>query len=399
MIVKIFSDNNLGYVIAKNPNSPPKAVKIRKGAAIGWFDPGKPYKYTIRFVDGQDEVSFPQHRDDNYEYLSPTRYCSAMCALSLLSEFTPKVVDLSKDTYSARIQVTSLHVKSRTRRTLSHYFPSLAFTCLGYEDYHVMTVDQSSVEKALRDVKSALLFIMLDTEYFYADDAFISKYAKIVAETPYFVRYLFKTNLLKSKNAFNQFCPIIADQDHVFVHGGLNDNRLSFVNDHIGKRVVDVGCGEGTYLKRFGKNTESYVAYDIDSEQLETCQKIIDKRELSGCHVVSSLTESWVGDYDGDPFDTVLMIEVIEHMDFDKVQSFLQAYACLFPDATFLVTTPDSRFNEHYPVQSRHDDHMWEKSPEEVEPLLRSVFGTVQYVPIGDSVFGVTPTQGYVCHA
>jgi 2-polyprenyl-3-methyl-5-hydroxy-6-metoxy-1,4-benzoquinol methylase len=390
VIIKILSQNsNLGYVIGKNPNTPPKAVGIRKGAALGWFQ--GPSNYAIRFVDGNDEVSFPQHKDDSYEYLSPTKYCSAMCALSLINEFAAKTYP-EHDTLPVRIQVISLHVKSRTRRTLSHYFPSCLFECIGYEDYHTLTVDASTASEALRITKAILLFVMLDHEYFFADDGFIKKYAKIVAECPYFVRYLFKTNLLKSRNAFDKVRPIITDQDHEFVFGGLNDNRIQFVSNNIGKKVLDVGCGEGTYLKRFAKNADLYVGVDIDIEQVSVCEKIIKKRELNNTFAVPSIQEATVFE----DFDTALCIEVIEHMDWDKVPAFLKRVSAFAPKV--LVTTPDVRFNQYYPVESRHDDHCWEKSPEEVQPLLTSIFKTVEYVPIGDSVCGVTPTQGYICY-
>jgi SAM-dependent methyltransferase len=395
VIIKILSQNaNLGYVIGKNPKSPAKAVSIRKGWALGWFN--GPTNYTMRFIDDNDEVSFPEHQNNTYEYLSPARYSSAMCGLSLLNEFVSKIYG-ENDTAAAKFVIASLHVKKRTHRTLSHYFPSCKFECLGYEDYYTVTIDGASVADCLNMAQNIMLFIALDNEHFYSDDGFITKYAKIVKDSPYFIKYLFKTQLLKSRSLFDKLVPIIQKDNEKFVFGVLNENRLKFVSENIGGgKVLDVGCGEGTYLKRFAKNTDLYVGVDIDPDQIAICEKHIKNRDLKNTYAFGTLDS--IQDWDNFYADTVLIIEVIEHMEWEKVTPFLVAIRNQQPDAKFLITTPDVRFNQYYPVESRHEDHCWEKSPEEIQPLLSSIFKTVEYVPIGDSVCGVTPTQGYICY-
>lgn len=396
MFLKFRSNNpNFSHLIGKNPDSPPKIISLRKGIAVGWYNDG----YCVRFIEGDDEVSFPSRKDESFEYLSPTRYNSAMCVLNLLNEFMKLNSEYDWNVYPPwhSVEIVSLHIKDRTLKTIEHYFP-VEISRLGYQNYVTLRVtDNRTFSDILDLVRSIVLFVFLDNEEIYVEDDFVKKYANCVRKAPFFVRYLFKVNLLRNKKRFEEIGPTITQDNETLVIGSLNENRVLFVKNNLPERakVLDVGCGEFQYGSRFANKCEKYVGVDPDRDQRALAEKKIKNKKLDNAHVFSSLEE--IQDWDSFYADTVLIIEVIEHMEWEKVAPFLISIRNQQPDAKFLITTPDVRFNVHYPVELRHEGHMFEASRNEMENLLTSIFDHVEYVPIGDVVSGISATQGYVC--
>jgi len=90
------------------------------------------------------------------------------------------------------------------------------------------------------------------------------------------------------------------------------DRRLEMVRRHIdleGKRVLDVGCGIGTYIRRFRQYTDDVHGIEVEPERVaEASAELPD--------IVCAVGEALP--YPDDHFDLVFSNEVIEHVQDDR---------------------------------------------------------------------------------
>jgi hypothetical protein len=101
-------------------------------------------------------------------------------------------------------------------------------------------------------------------------------------------------------------------------------------------------------------------------------------------------------------YDAACVVEVVEHMDLDRLPAFERT---LFGEArpgTVVLTTPNAEYNARYGFlhdgNLRHPDHRFEWTRREFEDWARETAGqygyTVAFRPVGDAdeICG-TPTQ------
>lgn len=78
---------------------------------------------------------------------------------------------------------------------------------------------------------------------------------------------------------------------------------------HLGRRVLEVGCGRGTYTRRLARTVDSVVAVDIDQD----CASAAQRATLALANVevrrADVSRESFAAE-----FDTVLLLDVLEHI-------------------------------------------------------------------------------------
>ena len=191
----------------------------------------------------------------------------------------------------------------------------------------------------------------------------------------------------------------------------LNDDRLGAVLAALkssgAKRVLDLGCGEGSLLrdllkeKSFGK----IVGMDVSYRALEIAQKRLRLDRLAPMQrpridlIHGSLTyrdERLAG------FDAAAVVEVIEHLAPARLAAFERVLVEFARPGTVVLTTPDAEYNgkwESLPAgKFRHKDHRFEWSRWEFQAWANAIAErfsyTVRFLPIGpeDSLFGA-PTQ------
>jgi len=103
-------------------------------------------------------------------------------------------------------------------------------------------------------------------------------------------------------------------------------------------RILDVGCGPGTFLGRLGWLFEYGLGVDVAAVQIEYARRthvrpglsfeVADVREIAG----------------REPFDAVVGIEIIEHLRTADTQPFLRILCDLLrPGGTLVLTTPNYR--------------------------------------------------------
>ena len=191
----------------------------------------------------------------------------------------------------------------------------------------------------------------------------------------------------------------------------LNQQRMAMVAEvlkaHSAKRVIDLGCGEGSLLEVLleDKFFERLMGVDVSFRALETAKKRL-KVEQIPVHqreriqlMQGSLTyrdQRLMG------YDAAAVVEVIEHLDLDRLSTFEQVLFESVQPPVVVITTPNAEFNVLFPTLQeghlRHQDHRFEWTRQEFRDWSEQVcqqFGySVEFQGIGfdDPAVG-TPSQ------
>ena len=180
----------------------------------------------------------------------------------------------------------------------------------------------------------------------------------------------------------------------------LHDIRLDRVAEMIAslnpKSLIDLGCGEGRLLSRLLRDTRipKVLGMDVSSRALEHALERLDRlppsrREGRLQLFLGSLIyrDSRLRDH-----DVAALVEVIEHLDPDRLESLEEVvFADAAPRRVF-VTTPNREYNALFegmkPGAFRHSDHRFEWTRAEFREWADRVAAThgyeVSFEPLGE---------------
>jgi 3' terminal RNA ribose 2'-O-methyltransferase Hen1 len=188
----------------------------------------------------------------------------------------------------------------------------------------------------------------------------------------------------------------------------LNQQRMQMVvsvlKQHGAKRVVDLGCGEGKLLKLLlaDLSFQEILGMDVTYRALEIAQrrlKIDRSRSVSSAESPNSRLTLIQGSltYRDDRiagYDAATVIEVIEHMDLNRLGALERVLFEFAKPRLVIVTTPNVEYNANFPGlpagKMRHHDHRFEWTRAEFETWAAGIVDRYQYQvsfqPIGDLV-------------
>ena len=112
------------------------------------------------------------------------------------------------------------------------------------------------------------------------------------------------------------------------------ERRLNLINRYAplaGKRILDVGCGLGMYVRAFHRFSDEVYGVDIDLEKIAEA-----RRELPNVYVASAETLPFPDGF----FDVVLSHEVLEHLGDDR-KGVEEASRVLKPGGRLVVFVPN----------------------------------------------------------
>lgn len=156
---------------------------------------------------------------------------------------------------------------------------------------------------------------------------------------------------------------------------------LEAIKDSGAQKVIDLGCGEGKLLKLLLKEKQFTKITGIDisySTLLKAKERLrmdrMTERQLQRIELFQSALTYRDQRLDG--YDAAAVVEVIEHMDQNRLRSFERSiFACSKP-GTVVVTTPNAEYNQVYEMEEgrmRHSDHRFEWTRNEFETWATTV--------------------------
>jgi SAM-dependent methyltransferase len=112
------------------------------------------------------------------------------------------------------------------------------------------------------------------------------------------------------------------------------ERRLGLIRRYVrleGARILDVGCGVGTYARHFCAYTDQVYGVDLDAEKVEQASKALARVEVAAAEDLP---------FEDGFFDLVLLHEVLEHVE-DDVKSVAEAWRVTRPEGHVVVFVPN----------------------------------------------------------
>jgi|TARA_B110001450_G_C17636136_1_gene487253 3' terminal RNA ribose 2'-O-methyltransferase Hen1 len=181
----------------------------------------------------------------------------------------------------------------------------------------------------------------------------------------------------------------------------LHQQRLSLVLEKLkesgAKRVLDLGCGEGKLIRMLLKEKQfsNISGMDVSYQELTRCKDRLHWDEMAPRQkdrinlFQGALTYK---DKRLEGFDAAAIVEVIEHLDENRLKSFERVVFEFAQPKTIVLTTPNGEYNvlfENMEADTmRHTDHRFEWSRNEFETWANKVAErnnySVHFLPIGE---------------
>ncbi|GAA2061349.1 3' terminal RNA ribose 2'-O-methyltransferase Hen1 [Leifsonia soli] len=185
------------------------------------------------------------------------------------------------------------------------------------------------------------------------------------------------------------------------------DAVLAALQDVGARTVADVGCGPGALLSRLVVDPRftRIVGTDVSPAALETAARRLDLAERSDAQRERIQLHPSSVTYQDDRIaglDAIVLMEVIEHVEPERLDALARSVFGLATPAAVILTTPNAEYNSLYPTlaagEFRHPDHRFEWTRAELAGWAGEVadrYGyRVEFRPVGvpDAVLG-PPTQ------
>jgi 3' terminal RNA ribose 2'-O-methyltransferase Hen1 len=186
----------------------------------------------------------------------------------------------------------------------------------------------------------------------------------------------------------------------------LNEQRLAAVVQVLKEkgvsRVMDLGCGEGKLLKRLAAESQfiEILGMDVTYRSIEAAQnRVIDRLPPHLKQRIQLIQGSLTYRDDRlNGYDAATVIEVIEHMELDRLTAFARVLFSAARPKLVVLTTPNVEYNVNYPGLAngnlRHLDHRFEWTRAEFETWGKSIGESYSYGVEFRSIGDVDKTVG-----
>ncbi len=412
-------------LLFKNPNTDfgLYAKALKNGVCIG--NVVDAHNYEITFQD--KKYSYLPEESNQLDFQS---YCSPLAVMDICSDFFNHLLKSKEefeakeitwlnttqgaiDTQACTIEIPTFFVKSGWMRDgvflLEKYLPQIKLKHSVGNNYH-LRIESTSVFEGINLLCVVSVFTHLTNDYgvfIYVAEDFAQKYARIMTNikgVPYFVFYLFIKRGIKNLKMFEVVKPIF---EEYLAKNGM-ETELTFLSTHVARieyitermskqlPILDVGCGEFLYYKKFMHKGffQPYFAIDKEERFKELGETIASRYNENNLQFFTSLDKF---SYEGKV--NIVLTEVIEHNTIEDAKALL-AHLLTYNFDELIVTTPNVDFNKYYSedLESRHDDHHFELTAEEFKSMMNAAivnnnFISVSFDYIGDKINGTQPTQ------
>ena len=172
----------------------------------------------------------------------------------------------------------------------------------------------------------------------------------------------------------------------------LHDQRLNLVLEELkatgAQHILDLGCGEGKLVRLLLKEKQftKILGMDVSFRTLERAVERLHYNEMSPkqkerlAFIQGALTYR---DKRLNGFDAAAIVEVIEHLDLDRLEAFERVVFEFAKPTHIVLTTPNKEYNQLFermkPNQLRHTDHRFEWTREEFDVWVKKVCTRYDY--------------------
>lgn len=437
-IILTSENKDFSYVIRKNPATSPHIRKVRKGFCLGKFHEKS---YVMRFIDEIDEISFPKHKSDTHDYLPYMQYCAPIlmtcCCKEMLGTAMNQNNEMDIATYNKIEQgIIKLSPKAvNLIKKINTFITNYKIDVTDIDSVKgLYAISISSIDTQINELLQFCYFVGYTLHcmtFGYGekpDKHGLDKIIKIMnnVKVPYYIRYLYKIYMIAKEDFIRVKKELEGSDDVVMLFGNTQTQRYDCIAQHVtdfcdqckinGKNIhiVDIGCGEGYYvkslLKLMKKNNYQvqYHAHDIDPDEMQKIKTLKNNDEIYAllqCYdtldqLVQKIKQNTVDDH-----VMIIFTEVVEHIPVDEVENFMINLIKLIDFKKMLITTPDYTFNQHYskePGELRDLDHKQEFTRKRFcdfmdQVLVKTGLGEnlrTTYLMIGDCVQGISMSQG-----
>jgi 3' terminal RNA ribose 2'-O-methyltransferase Hen1 len=191
----------------------------------------------------------------------------------------------------------------------------------------------------------------------------------------------------------------------------LQDRRLAAVVSALhqlaAKSIVDVGCGEGDLVAALARDAQfdRIIGTDVSVRELERAKARLEHLPMATSRrerIALFQSSALYFDQRLNGADAVTLLEVIEHVEPERLVALERIVFGTNKPRSVVVTTPNREYNHLFPALShgsmRHPDHRFEWSRSEFAAWADAVAArhgyTVAFEPIGDvDEISGAPTQ------
>jgi 3' terminal RNA ribose 2'-O-methyltransferase Hen1 len=160
------------------------------------------------------------------------------------------------------------------------------------------------------------------------------------------------------------------------------------------KRIVDLGCGEGKLLKLLvaDQSFQEILGMDVTYRALEIAQRRLKTDRSPNARLTLIQGSLTYRDDRIAGYDAATVIEVIEHMDLNRLGALERVLFEFAKPRLVIITTPNVEYNANFPAlppgKLRHRDHRFEWTRAEFETWAAGIVDRynyrVSFQPIGD---------------
>ncbi len=177
---------------------------------------------------------------------------------------------------------------------------------------------------------------------------------------------------------------------------------MGIVHEVGARRLVDLGCGEGYYLRAMlaDPTIAEVVGVDVSPRVLGNAERRLNLDRLSDHQRAKITLRQSSVTYRDDQlagFDVILLVEVIEHLEPDRIWSLEAGVFGAARPSHVIVTTPNREYNPRYGLADgsvRHSDHRFEWTRAEFAAWAEGVAARQGYRVEFRGVGAVDPDAG-----
>jgi len=426
---------DLGYLLHKHPDKL-QTIKLSVGNAHIYYPESSDEKTTLALLLDVDPIDLVKNVKNTSlkefslgQYVNDRPYVSSsFISVALAKVFStalngncsgkPELVD-TKMPYEVNIAVVSAPKggEQLIRRlfeplgyevNLTRHILDEKFEDWGESKYYTLNLKNTITTKELLSHLYVLLPALDNDKHYYVSEDEIEKLLKKGEgwlnehpEKEQIVRRYLKNLKSYTKEAMSRLDVEVSSENNILDElpeaelkkkESLHIRRLKTVLEQAklsgGKSILDLGCGEGKLLKMLLKNSQfnKILGMDVSYKELLRAKENMYYDEMSPTQkdrmklIHGSLTYR---DARLEGYDIATIVEVIEHMDLNRLSAFERVVFEFAKPKTVILTTPNSEFNEKFESMEagtmRHTDHRFEWTREEFKKWATDVAGKYNY--------------------